>query len=129
MFAACGDETPPEPEPVMLENGAACMADSPDEVCTSGLCVEEFKDGTQISGGFCTDECIWDETDGSDTCPEEELCVRYTATDEYYCFQDCASDADCRTEDGWECLCLDFFCGYQVCVPPLESANGSLFSL
>jgi len=125
LFAvACGDGAK---EPDLLENGAACAADNEDEVCTDpAFCLEEFENGTPVAGGMCTDECEWNE-DYTDTCSDGELCLRYNPTGEKVCFQGCSADADCREDDGYSCLCLDFFCQSQACVPDLsQSASEEL---
>ena len=113
---ACGGDS--GPDPVVLDNGEACVADNPDEVCASDLCVEEFEDGVDVDEGMCTDVCEWNE-DYSDTCAEGEVCLTYRPTGEFYCFEDCAADADCRTEDGWSCMCLDFLCLEGACIPDI----------
>jgi len=114
MLGACGDdETPPEP----ILNGEACEIDG--LPCESGLCVETLGDNV-VPGGFCTAECEWGENPGDpDTCAEGEVCLRYNPTQEFFCFQECISIADCRGDEDWDCLCLDFFCSVNVCIPPL----------
>lgn len=120
LVVACGDDG--KNEPTLLENGAACQADNEDEVCTDpAFCLEEFENGVELAGGMCTDECAWGENPGDpDTCGDGEVCLRYNPTQEYVCFQECSSDADCREDDGWSCLCLDFFCSTSACVPELS---------
>lgn len=106
-LAGCGGDAPP------AENGAACETATD---CTSGLCVSEFGDGVDVEAGLCTAACTWDET-GADDCPDGEVCLQYTATGERYCFTDCATGDDCRTEDGWSCALLGG--GITACIPPL----------
>jgi len=118
--AACGGND--GPEPIILENGEACVADNPDEVCASDLCLEEFEDGTDVDEGLCTEVCEWND-DASDNCAEGEICLTYRPTNEFYCFEDCTTNADCRTEDGWSCLCLDFLCTQGACIPDLAEEN------
>jgi hypothetical protein len=81
--------------------------------------LEEFADGVDVDEGLCTDTCEWNE-DFSDTCAEGSICLNYNPTDEFFCFQDCLVDTDCRVEDGWSCLCLDHLCGEAACIPDLE---------
>jgi len=121
ITSSCGSGGP---DPV--ENGVTCELS---EECVSGNCVTEFQDETEVAGGFCTDECAWLTTDGEeceagldclvDSCPDTELCLRYNPTGEKVCFQKCTANEDCRVNEGWECVCLDFFCDAQACVPPL----------
>lgn len=114
VLAACGDDGP---SVTVLDNGAACEAESETEVC-AGTCVTAFQDEVEIAGGLCTEECTWNE-DQSDTCVDGEVCLRYNPTQEFYCFPNCETDADCRTEDMWTCACLDLFCSEKGCLPPL----------
>lgn len=118
---ACGDGAAPV---TVLENGEACSADNPDEVCESDLCLEEFGDGVDVDEGLCTEECVWNE-DASDTCADGEICLNYRPSNEFFCFEDCTTDADCRTEDGWSCLCLDFFCLEAACIPDLDDEESA----
>ena len=116
---ACGDNIAPV---TVLENGEACEADNLDEVCASNLCLEEFGDGVVISGGICTEECAWDYdlADFTKTCADGESCLKWGPTEELLCFEDCSSDSDCRTEDGWFCMCWDYHCfeGFRgTCFP------------
>ena len=74
----------------------------------------------EVPGGFCTATCEWGENPGDpDTCGDGEVCLRYNPTQEFFCFQNCTSNADCRGEETWTCVCLDHLCGTQVCIPPL----------
>jgi len=104
-----------------VENGESCDVA---EDCLSGYCLTEFVDGTTIDGGMCTDECEWND-DLTDTCVEGEICLRWNATGEKVCFQECTSNDDCRSndtecnDDDWTCECLDSFCSERACLPRL----------
>ncbi len=107
-LVACGDNiTPPQPSP----DGEPCAEDSE---CESGLCVRQFGDGKEIAGGMCSQECVYEQ--GTDSCPEGEACLRYTATREQFCFTECVSDEDCRVDEGWTCVNLYVL---RACIPPL----------
>lgn len=123
--AACGEGPAPAPVTV-LENGEACDAEDESFVCEGELCLEEFADGTDVDEGLCTDTCEWNE-DFSDSCEEGYMCLNYRPTNEFFCFEDCSTDSDCRTEDGWSCLCLDFLCAEGACIPDLtdEGKDGT----
>lgn len=108
LVAACAD-TPPS------KDGEACVPDKTE--CESGLCVDSFGDGVKLDGGLCTTTCEWN-ADGTDDCVDGQTCLRYNPTGEKYCFLDCLTDDDCRTEDGWTCVVLDFL-GDKSCIPPL----------
>jgi len=127
-LGACGSDGP---EPITLENGEACVADNLDEVCASDLCLEEFGDGVEVDGGMCTDVCAWND-DATDTCTNGvdgdggQICLNYRPSGEFFCFDDCTTDADCRADEGWSCLCLDFFCGEAACVPDLSPEGATI---
>lgn len=114
---ACSDDGP---NVTVLDNGAACSTSDETEVCASDLCLEEFADGKDVNEGMCTEVCEWND-DLSDTCAEGEVCLTYRPTNEFYCFEDCTTNADCRAEDGWTCLFLGGATG--ACIPDLTSDN------
>lgn len=106
LMVACGDETK------VISNGGACPAEN--EVCESDLCLEQFEDDVAVTGGICTQECVWNE-DYTDNCPEGEICLQYRWTGEKYCFLDCDSQSDCR--EGL--ICQEVGNAEAACVPPL----------
>lgn len=105
-LGACGDN-------IDTSDGAACVADGD---CASGLCLTSWGNGREVSGGACTRECEWEGL-LEDTCPEGEVCLQYNRTGERHCYVSCASDDDCRGDDGWRCADLGF--GFRACIPPL----------
>lgn len=105
--------------------GEACSTEND---CETGLlCVKEFADGVNVAEGLCTQTCAWtpDDETSEDTCPEEkstldeQLCLRYNFTEEFFCFISCEYDEDCRVEDHWSCECVNLACSEQACIPPL----------
>lgn len=76
-------------------DGAACEEN---DDCNSGLCVRQYEDGKPLPGGICTHDC-WET--GSCVKDEYQTCVRYTVTNEQYCFMLCEDDSWCR--EGWYC--------------------------
>src|SRR5574342_738407 len=98
-IVACGGDD--APTPVLLPDGSACTENTE---CESGICVVKFNNGTEVKGGLCTEDCIF--LNGAGTCPDEgvsQACLRYNPTGEMWCFETCATNADCREADGWTC--------------------------
>ncbi len=93
-------------------DGEACAQN---DDCSSSLCVTAFGDSVELAGGMCTATCTWDNM-GGDDCADGEICLRYTATNEYFCFMDCSVDSDCRSEEGWTCATVGFV--DRACLPP-----------
>lgn len=113
MLVACGDNKGSIPD------GDACEMDNE---CESGLCVTEFDDGVAVAGGMCTTVCEWDsDGSGGDNCAEAEVCLHYSATEEYYCFMLCGADEDCRTDEDWSCEQIGF--GISACIPPFPAGK------
>jgi hypothetical protein len=112
LVISCGGD---DDKGLELPNGEACEQGD----CASGLCLEQLGE-VEVPGGMCSDECMWGENPGDpDTCADGEVCLKYNPTNEYLCFQNCTAHADCREDEGYECMCLDFFCIAAACVPPL----------
>ena len=110
VLVGCGDNLPDLP----AEDGEACVES---DGCTSGYCLTEFSDGTEVSGGICTHECAFGEV--VDGCPQGQKCMRYSPTQQAYCTSYCdVLDSQCREEDGW--YCGDFGFGIALCRPPLD---------
>ncbi len=105
-LAACGGDDP-------TPDGQSCSANNE---CASYLCLRTFDNGVEVAGGTCTSECEWYE-DFTDSCPDGQVCLRYNATDEYYCFDECAESSDCREDDGWYCQFVGL--DTSACIPPL----------
>lgn len=84
-------------------DGAACEED---EDCNSGFCLRQWENGKEVPGGICTHACP------EDTCEKDayQICVRYSQTNEGFCFMRCEDDSWCRE---------DWYCGpeTQACLP------------
>lgn len=124
LFVSCGGNTADVP----ALNGETCGMDMD---CESGLCVTEFKNALPIPGGMCTDVCSFNDPPESQ-CPDGEICLRYVATQETFCYVTCTEPGgadECRVDEGWECACLDFLCGIKACIPPVNQAAAPAFTL
>lgn len=91
------------------DNGEQCE-ESDD--CKSEMCLQELDDNLKYPDGFCAQECDVFEQTG---CSEEEVCVRYTPTDQSFCYEKCYASDGCR--DGWQCFNVSFFEPMFVCIP------------
>ncbi|MBP5407335.1 S8 family serine peptidase [bacterium] len=96
----CNDEKKCEkiPEPI----GGSC---SKDEECDG----DYTTCNTWFEGGYCTQQCF--DNDDAD-CPDGAKCVTSGRRQTTSCLASCASDKDCRTDEGY------------VCHPQLGSKSG-----
>lgn len=122
QFLGCeNDPMPPKnPAPSLKPHGSFCVDN---EDCVSGFCLKYFSDGTRTRGGSCTEAC--DSTagiEGADAgCPDEFVCLRYTATQEDYCYAPCETRQDCNSFTGWICRVFPTVeKDYKACVPELR---------
>ena len=106
VLSGCGGSD----EPDLAAFGESCAADSD---CATNECLLELGgDPTLVfEGGMCTSTCSFEDLD---SCSEDEICLRWNPTNEFFCFKLCATDSDCRVEDNYECI--DIF-PVSVCVP------------
>ena len=98
--SVCSDEGKCEKIPSPI--GGSC---SNDDECDG----EYTTCNTWFTGGYCTQECF--DNDDSD-CPDGAKCVTAGRRQTTSCLASCASDKDCRTDEGY------------VCHPQMGSKNG-----
>ena len=106
VLVGCSDDN------IVPSVGTACEIATD---CGGGICLDHVEPiDTTFVGGYCTNDCAqqWD-------CPIGNVCILvepYDATG--YCFQICAEDNECRTEEDYGCIQLGIFdSALQICVP------------
>lgn len=87
----CNDESKCEKIPAAI--GGSCERD---EDCNG----EYTTCNVWFEGGYCTQECF-DNDDGD--CPDNAKCVTAGRRQTTSCLASCASDKDCRTDEGYLC--------------------------
>ncbi len=87
----CNDEERCEKLPSSI--GGSCADDSE--------CAGDFTScNTRFEGGYCTEECTGEDSE----CPDGAKCVTYgNRRKTTSCLASCASDKDCRTDEGYLC--------------------------
>lgn len=136
VFAlACSAERPPLPPDTGApprdaadapDTAAADVASPPDaaaplsvgEPC-DGACPGGLRCETAMPGGYCTRTC----RTGADDCPAGAACAAWTSAGAM-CHRVCAARAECRTEDGYDCVRAPGLSA-RICAESLASPVGT----